>query len=609
MRTFDNQNRCKPPLGNAAKCARVTGCAGQPSTGLQKFRMAFLPIAERELRVATRKRSTIWLRVLAGVIALVIGSGFMAMSIATGTRISQLGSGLFGTLTWMAFLTTLAAGLFFTSDSLSEEKREGTLGFLFLTEFGGLDVVAGKLLATSLRGSYALLAVFPILAVTLLMGGVTGGQFWRTSLALINALFCSLAAGLLVSSVSRDAQRAMAGTFLLLVFLCAAGPLIDSVLTGLRSGSFRPLVSLTSPAYVFTAASAWGRSEYWQGLLTSDLLAWACLFLAGLLVRRTWQDRPSTTRSPVWVQTYAFKAGTPQGRARTRRQFLDPNPVVWLALRARWQTVALLGIAGAVLVCFSVLYLTVPSWAGPLWTQLNSVVVMGLYLWLTFQACRFLSDARRSGVMELLLVAPLGSNDIVDGHWRGLLRSFGLPVFILVLVQMAAVLLAETSGTGLATAGTGMRGLPWFFGVATALSGAVSLLANLVALSWVGLWMGLTSTNAGIATFKTLVFVQVLPWIGINIASALAAAALMFGTTFRSGMVTTTSSNTVMITFPAVYFGLSALLTLGKDAAWLFWARARLGRSFREEATRSNHSILQAPVAQPTLPLPPVIGN
>jgi hypothetical protein len=73
---------------------------------------------------------------------------------------------------------------------LSEEKREGTLGF-FLTDLRGYDVVAGKLLATSLQGFYALIALFPILAYAL-CGGVTGLQVWKTSLALLNALFFSL---------------------------------------------------------------------------------------------------------------------------------------------------------------------------------------------------------------------------------------------------------------------------------------------------------------------------------------------------------------------------------------------------------------------------------
>ena len=71
------------------------------------------------------------------------------------------GSTLFAALVGMGFILTLSAGPFLTSDCLSEEKRDGTLGFLFITELGGYDVVSGKLLATSLRASYALLAIFP----------------------------------------------------------------------------------------------------------------------------------------------------------------------------------------------------------------------------------------------------------------------------------------------------------------------------------------------------------------------------------------------------------------------------------------------------------------
>src|SRR5207244_7389871 len=121
----------------------------------------------------------------------------------------------------------------------------------------GYDVVLGKLLATSLRGFYALLAVFPILAVTLLMGGVTGMQLWKTSLALVNALFISLAAGLFVSAISRDSQKALVATLLLVVLLVGGAPLIDSVIAGLSSSSFNPNLSFFSPGYLFMAAGAW----------------------------------------------------------------------------------------------------------------------------------------------------------------------------------------------------------------------------------------------------------------------------------------------------------------------------------------------------------------
>jgi len=113
--------------------------------------VTFLPIAERELRVAARKRSTFWLRVVAALVALVIGGACLMLAKAGGFRMVNVGPVLFGILTWMAIAAALSAGLFFTSDCLSEEKREGTLGLLFLTDLHGYDVVAGKLLATSLR--------------------------------------------------------------------------------------------------------------------------------------------------------------------------------------------------------------------------------------------------------------------------------------------------------------------------------------------------------------------------------------------------------------------------------------------------------------------------
>src|SRR5260221_7462431 len=203
--------------------------------------MTFLPIVDGELRVAARKRSTFWVRIAAAIVALIIGGGFLLLATVwnAGYGPASFGRGLFATLTWMSLAAALAAGLFFTSDCLSEEKREGTIGFLFLTDLKGYDVVFGKLLATSLHGFYALLALFPILAVTLLMGGVTGAQFWKTALALVNALFFSLAAGLFVSAISRESQKALSGTLILLLLFVAGGPALDAILDALVKGSSR----------------------------------------------------------------------------------------------------------------------------------------------------------------------------------------------------------------------------------------------------------------------------------------------------------------------------------------------------------------------------------
>src|SRR2546426_11176381 len=59
---------------------------------------------------------------------------------------------------------------------------------------------------------YGLLAILPVMAIPLLAGGVTPGEVARMVCVLINTLFFSLAAGMLVSAFSRWGKRAMIAT-------------------------------------------------------------------------------------------------------------------------------------------------------------------------------------------------------------------------------------------------------------------------------------------------------------------------------------------------------------------------------------------------------------
>src|ERR1041384_4232519 len=111
--------------------------------------MTFLPVVDRELRVAARRRGFYWTRLLfavvcAGIVGLVL---LFAWTVRSGT--SGIGSGLFYFLTLLALGFSLLTGVFLTADCLSEEKREGTIGLLFLTDLKGYDVVLGKLVASS----------------------------------------------------------------------------------------------------------------------------------------------------------------------------------------------------------------------------------------------------------------------------------------------------------------------------------------------------------------------------------------------------------------------------------------------------------------------------
>ncbi|HKS36668.1 MAG TPA: hypothetical protein VJW76_05735 [Verrucomicrobiae bacterium] len=614
--------------------------------------MIFLPIAGRELRVASRKRSTFWVRIAAALVAVLIGSGFLVLAAvwSFGFGAGTLGKGLFALLTWLNLAVALSAGLFFTSDCLSEEKREGTLGFLFLTDLRGYDVVLGKLLATSLRGFYALLAVVPILAVTLLMGGVTSAQFWKTSLALVNALVLSLAAGLFVSAISRDSQKAMAVTLLLLVLLAAGGPAGDALSALIGENSFTPVLSLSSPVYLFVTAGGWGRTLFWSSLLANQVVAWVLLGLACVVLPRTWQEKAKASVQ-MGTRAYWWKYGSAKRRLSLRRKLADVNPVLWLACRERWQAV-LLWFATVVLVGgFVAIFATDEQWMlWFAWSYLAGALVLVLYLGIASQAARFFVEARRNGLIELVLATPLPASRIVQGQWRALLRMFGLPLALCLAVQLFGAALVQqrtwnqfagatappppvtappvpatnnttsnvtivmtNSVTVSANAATGTTtvSIPGFAApnvlmtLATSFAGTLTVAANLVALAWFGMWMGLNSKSTNLATLKTILFVQVIPWFALTFLSMLAVPLLILPSLIRGGAAGPTQ---MMLWFPLITSAVMAALTLAKDVGFSLWARRKLYLEFRDRVAQVVAPI--RPVLPPPLPqssAPPVI--
>src|ERR1700722_1750218 len=151
--------------------------------------MTFLPIVARELRAAARRRGTYWSRTIMAVGAIIVGTITFIEASNSNSQSYQIAQEMFSVGSVMAFIYCLCVGVCSTADCLSEEKREGTLGLLFLTDLKGYDVIGGKLVATSLNSIYGLLAMLPILALSLVLGGVTPGEFWRMALALANLLF------------------------------------------------------------------------------------------------------------------------------------------------------------------------------------------------------------------------------------------------------------------------------------------------------------------------------------------------------------------------------------------------------------------------------------
>src|SRR5580658_10768096 len=94
-------------------------------------RMIFLPVVERELRGAARRRGTYWGR----FVAALLGAGLAAwVLLAVGENDTKVGPALLEVVSSVVFFYATITGILVTCDCLSEEKREGTLGLLFLTD-------------------------------------------------------------------------------------------------------------------------------------------------------------------------------------------------------------------------------------------------------------------------------------------------------------------------------------------------------------------------------------------------------------------------------------------------------------------------------------------
>src|SRR5262245_16475136 len=250
--------------------------------------MTFLPIVERELRVRARLRSTYQFRLFAATGSIVV-AGFLLLAVQASSTAGRMGEIMFQVLAWVSFLYCLTEGARNTADCLSEEKRGGTLGLLFLTDLRPYDVVLGKLMATSLNSFYGLLAIFPPLAIPLILGGVTGGEFWRLVLVLMNTLFFSVTAGMMISAASRNERRAWFAALALLLFF-AAGPSLLLLKPTSSSSWLATLSPTTGFLSVFDAVYSTTPDRYWDTFWNVLIFGWVWLVAAVFILPRAWQD-------------------------------------------------------------------------------------------------------------------------------------------------------------------------------------------------------------------------------------------------------------------------------------------------------------------------------
>lgn len=471
--------------------------------------MTFLPVVERELRVAARRRSAFWVRLAAALVAVLVGASSLWLTEEWGAAQSA-GTTLFRHLTGMAFLLCLLAGPVFTADVLSEEKREGTLGLLFLTDLRGYHVVLGKLVAASVHGVFSLLAILPVLAICMLMGGVSLMGFISVALALFMALAFSLATGLVVSAMTEQARSAFALTAFALFLSAGVCPWLLSALSSTLATQ-HPLMALlrANPTTGMSLANTAIATPLPAPLIANSQFGLLALIvgeiaLAGWLASWTWQDRAQASRFVGWTRRVATALTTrAPDSGSARRRLLGINPILWLYTRHHFKTQVLWAFVGLALTGWLLWRVQSGAWAD----NWGSVVIIAILVqaplkWLlASEATQRWAHDRQSGALELLLTTPLTLHEILTGHALAFRRAFVPPAVAILAVESAVLIL----GIGVSQQDREMG--------AMAIAGMLGFAADLWALGWVGLWLGLIRPRANRAFLGTIVRILILPWV------------------------------------------------------------------------------------------------
>ncbi len=405
----------------------------------------------------------------------------------------QLGQMLFMSTSVLGFTFSLLAGVFLTADCLCSERRDGTLGLLFLTDLRGFDVVLGKLVANSVTAAYGLLAIVPMLGLPLLMGGTTLREFVRMALVLGVTLALSLAAGMLASALCEETRNAMLVSFAVMAALTGGISLVYFTCEELLRIRRMEALLVPSPigAFLLSRPGRFGFPKvamyYWISMasltaLTGGMLAWACWALP-----RSWQQRQVVTakQSHAAVRDSALRRWTNAVGAM--------NPYRSLAIRERFPKRLARWIFLLITLVWLGFYLGAFSGRPRIQEECFVTCILitfGLHLivkgMIAMQASRRLCEERRSGALELLLITPLEPWTILDGLWAALRKQFG--GLLLLLMTMNALLV-------------------W----------VMLLVADFNALGWVGMRTALDGRRHHRTVMSTLGRVMLLPWGGVFI--------------------------------------------------------------------------------------------
>jgi ABC-type transport system involved in multi-copper enzyme maturation permease subunit len=375
-------------------------------------------VIERELRAEARRPANHWLRVLAAGVLL---SVFSSLTLNAQVGLAELGDLVFSALQRTLQIAFWLIVPLMTADCISRERREGTLGLLFLTPLSIKDVIAGKAIIHVLRALTLFLATVPILGLPVVFGGVAWASVLVAIFNLANAVCLGIAAGIYASTKGGTTVQ----TMVLAVVYSFGFAIGSSVWVGplnavVSASPFKVIVALVTCSLCLAVAVA------------------LVLKLSAARLRESWQEQTAAPERPEWVEGFSSAPEVRAIFAWNKNRTLDRNPIAWLQ-EYSWR--ARLTKWGWFLVVLVAELVVLGGWEPRRAPESRLFLPVGLTLAVAFSAVGSFRRENETGLLELLLVTPLSVRQLICGRVWGICCHYFPAVSVFLVLAWGDYLL------------------------------------------------------------------------------------------------------------------------------------------------------------------------
>lgn len=482
------------------------------------------PIIERELRSLSRSRQTVVTRFAIGFIGIALTLLIAIVDYFDDTPQRNLGAVMLGFQTFFMLVFSIFSCLALTTDTISSEKREGTLGLLYLTDLKTIHIILGKISAGTFVAFLSIVSMIPVMSLSLLYGGVNLGMISKLFLVATNHLILSLVIGVFCSVLFEKPRTTQVSALLVVLGLQFGIPILvtwfESSLSGIWAiNAFAQAGVLGAGGFMGLGMRAFSSSFFWGGQIATATLSLVLLLISVWHLSKQWrstygedpatqkpkkkslEDQPqkpssslAPSSSPKKLKIKSVRGGIPLSHHHPLRYiFSHKKPEVGST------------IFSMVIFLLYMFFLAESDGFDEAEAGLFGLVLCGMifkYQWASVIVSMF-NRERKEGTLEFLMSTPVKLTNVFSDMRQAGLHDLKGAIVMNGIWQFINLLIVFADG------GFNHPG-PWiiFFAV------IVLLFLDFEAILHSGAWLGLTNTNYSQGFLKTFIWVVCLPtWI------------------------------------------------------------------------------------------------